>query len=145
MSPPPTTDEIPPQSAPKMSYEAAVKAITGSGSPFELAIEDVNGVEMPVFKNRFRSLREVLEKSVEFGSAELAVWDNSRRARPVVKRPVTVNGSTNPRVTQSVPCRLRRTVIEKLVDHDSGFRSPSRSPAMMSVPETSSGVVDERL
>jgi len=62
-----------------MSYEAAVKAITGPGSPFELAIEDVNGVEMPVFKNRFRSLREVLEKSVEFGSAELAVWDSGER------------------------------------------------------------------
>jgi acyl-CoA synthetase (AMP-forming)/AMP-acid ligase II len=67
------------QPAPKMSYEEAVKAITGPGSPFELATESVNGIEMPVFKNRFRSLREVLEKSVEFGTAELAVWDSGER------------------------------------------------------------------
>jgi acyl-coenzyme A synthetase/AMP-(fatty) acid ligase len=39
----------------------------------------VNGIEMPVFKNRFRSLREVLERSVEFGDAELAVWDTGER------------------------------------------------------------------
>jgi len=64
-----------------MSYEEAVKAITGPGSPFELVKEDVNGIEMPVFKNRFRSLREVLEKSVEFGTEELAVWDSGERWR----------------------------------------------------------------
>jgi acyl-CoA synthetase (AMP-forming)/AMP-acid ligase II len=75
MSPPPASDPIPP----KMSYEDAVRAITSPGSPFELVDEDVNGVEIPVFKNRFRSLREVLEKSVEFGTAELAVWDSGER------------------------------------------------------------------
>jgi len=62
-----------------MTYEEAVQRITGPGSPFELVDEDVNGITMPVFKNRFRSLREVLEKSVEFGDAELAVWDNGER------------------------------------------------------------------
>ena len=63
----------------EMTYEDAEKAITGPGSPFELVSEDVNGIEMPVFKNRFRSLREILEKSVEFGSAELAIWDTGER------------------------------------------------------------------
>ncbi len=64
---------------PKMDYARAVAALTGPGSPFELVTEKVNGLEMPVFKNRFRSLREVLEKSVEFGDAELAVWDTGER------------------------------------------------------------------
>ncbi len=64
---------------PKMSYDDAVAAITGPGSPFELVTEDVGGTRLPVFKNRFRSLREVLEKSVEFGAAELAVWDSGER------------------------------------------------------------------
>jgi long-chain acyl-CoA synthetase len=63
----------------EMTYEDAEKAITGPGSPFELVSEDVNGIEMPVFKNRLRSLREILEKSVEFGSAELAIWDTGER------------------------------------------------------------------
>ena len=71
----------PEQPSRKMSYQEAVKAITGPGSPFELVNEDVNGIEMPVFKNRFRSLREVLEKSVTFGDAELAVWDTGERWR----------------------------------------------------------------
>ncbi|MCP4903747.1 MAG: acyl--CoA ligase [bacterium] len=79
MSPPPVSDSDPQTIAPKMSYQDAVKAITGPGSPFELADEDVNGIMMPVFKNRFRSLREILEKSVEFGEAELAVWDTGER------------------------------------------------------------------
>ena len=65
--------------APELTYEEACARITGPGSPFELAVEDVNGIEMPVFKNRFRSLREVLERSVEFGDAELAVWDTGER------------------------------------------------------------------
>jgi len=63
----------------EMSYEQAVAKMTGEGSPFELVVEEVNGLSMPVFKNRFRSLREVLQKSVEFGDAELAVWDTGER------------------------------------------------------------------
>lgn len=63
----------------EMTYEEAVARITGPGSPFELVEEDVEGIRMPVFKDRFRSLREVLAKSVEFGAAELAVWDTGER------------------------------------------------------------------
>jgi acyl-CoA synthetase (AMP-forming)/AMP-acid ligase II len=62
-----------------MTYEEAVRAVTGPGSPFELVTEPVNGLDMRVFKHRFRSLREVLVRSVEFGDAELAVWDNGVR------------------------------------------------------------------
>lgn len=76
---PPTESKNPPSPAAGMTYEEAFRAITAPGSPFELVEEDVNGTRMPVFKNRFRSLREVLEKSVEFGSAELAVWDTGER------------------------------------------------------------------
>lgn len=69
----------PPTSKPEMTYSEAVAAITGPGSPFELVMENVGGIEMPVFKNRARSLREVLENSLEFGSAELAYWDTGDR------------------------------------------------------------------
>jgi acyl-CoA synthetase (AMP-forming)/AMP-acid ligase II len=62
-----------------MSYEDAVAALTGGGGPFELVEEKVNGHSMPVFKNRFRSLRELLARSVDFGEAELAVWDTGLR------------------------------------------------------------------
>ncbi len=79
MSPPADSSAGTQNAPPKMSYEAAVQAITGPGSPFELADEDVGGIVMPVFKKRFRSLREILEKSVEFGDAELAVWDSGER------------------------------------------------------------------
>ncbi len=60
-------------------FEQAVAALTGPGGPFELAVEDVNGSSMPVFKNRFRSLRDLLARSVQFGEAELAVWDTGPR------------------------------------------------------------------
>ncbi|HPG28640.1 MAG TPA: AMP-binding protein, partial [Myxococcota bacterium] len=66
-------------SQPPMTFEAAVAALTGPGGPFELVTETVGGHEMPVFKNRFRSLRDVLHHSKQFGDAELAVWDNGVR------------------------------------------------------------------
>jgi acyl-CoA synthetase (AMP-forming)/AMP-acid ligase II len=61
------------------SHAEAVQRITAPGSPFELVTEDVRGLAMPVFKQRFRSLREVLEHSVQHGDAELAVWDTGER------------------------------------------------------------------
>lgn len=66
-------------SRPPMSFEQAVATLTGPGAPFEFVTEDVNGTPLPVFKQRFRSLREVLARSVAFGDAELAVWDNGLR------------------------------------------------------------------
>ena len=62
-----------------MTREEAIATLTRPGSPFELVPERVNGFEMPVFKNRFRSIREILERSVGFGDAELAVWDTGER------------------------------------------------------------------
>jgi acyl-CoA synthetase (AMP-forming)/AMP-acid ligase II len=60
-------------------FDQAVATLTGSGAPFELVDEDVNGIVMPVFKHRARSLRELLARSVQFGDAELAVWDTGLR------------------------------------------------------------------
>ncbi len=62
-----------------MSYDETVAAITGPGGAFELVTQTVGGLEMPVFKNRFGSLRELLSHSLEFGDAEFAVWDNGVR------------------------------------------------------------------
>lgn len=61
------------------SYEEARARLTAPGSPFELGLETVAGRQMPVFKQRFRSLRELLARSAGFGSAELAVWDTGAR------------------------------------------------------------------
>ena len=63
----------------ELSYEEAVARITGPGSPFEPVLEDVRGIRMPVFKNRPKNLREVLQNSLEHGDAELAVWDTGER------------------------------------------------------------------
>ena len=45
-----------------MADLAAIEArLTGPGGPFEIAVEDVLGARLPVFKNRLRSLRSLLE------------------------------------------------------------------------------------
>ena len=62
-----------------MSHDETVAALTGPGGPFELVTQTVGGLEMPVFKNRLGSLRELLSRSLEFGDAEFAVWDNGVR------------------------------------------------------------------
>ena len=64
---------------PELTHAEAVRRVTSPGSPFELVTEDVNGLSMSVFKNRFGNLRELLAKSVEHGDAELAVWDTGER------------------------------------------------------------------
>nr|MDT0665587.1 class I adenylate-forming enzyme family protein [Micromonospora sp. DSM 115978] len=46
-----------------MSHEA----LTRPGALFEVRDEDVRGTVMPVFRNRWRSLRELLEASARFG------------------------------------------------------------------------------
>jgi len=61
------------------SYEEARARLTAPGAPFELGLETVAGREMPVFRQHFRSLRELLARSEAFGSAELAVWDTGLR------------------------------------------------------------------
>ncbi len=63
-----------------MTYEHALATLTGPGAPFEIVTEKVGGLEMEVFKDRPRSLREVLAQSVvQFGDAEFSVWDTGVR------------------------------------------------------------------
>ena len=61
------------------TYPEVVAALTAPGAPFELVTERVNGLEMEVFKQRFGSLRQVLEHSKQFGDDPLAVWDTGVR------------------------------------------------------------------
>ena len=58
---------------------AAIEArLTGPGGPFEIAVEDVLGARMPVFKNRLRSLRGLLELSSAQGEKEYLVHRDRR-------------------------------------------------------------------
>jgi acyl-CoA synthetase (AMP-forming)/AMP-acid ligase II len=52
--------------------------LTGPGGPFEIAEEDVLGERMPVFKNRARSLRELLLASALHGEREYLVHGERR-------------------------------------------------------------------
>jgi acyl-CoA synthetase (AMP-forming)/AMP-acid ligase II len=49
------------------------EALTRPGTMFEIRDEDVRGTLMPVFANRPRSLREILERSARFGDRTYAV------------------------------------------------------------------------
>jgi len=60
------------------SLEAHDDPLTGPGGAFETAEETVLGETMRVFKNRKRSLRELLEASVAFGDKEYLVQDDRR-------------------------------------------------------------------
>lgn len=63
-----------------MPTDAEIEAqLTGPGAPFEIAEEDVLGERMHVFKNRQKSLREVLDASRALGDAEYIVVDDGRR------------------------------------------------------------------
>lgn len=52
--------------------------LTGPGGPFEVALEDVLGERMRVFRSRARSLRELLERSASFGDREYLVYEDRR-------------------------------------------------------------------
>jgi long-chain acyl-CoA synthetase len=52
--------------------------LTAAGGPFEIVEESVLGVRMPVFRQRQRSLREILEASAQLGDAEYIVSDERR-------------------------------------------------------------------
>lgn len=58
--------------------EAISARLTGPGGPFEIAVEDVLGARMPVFKNRLRSLRALLEQSAAHGEKEYIVYEDRR-------------------------------------------------------------------
>ncbi|MGH2899123.1 MAG: AMP-binding protein, partial [Solirubrobacteraceae bacterium] len=62
-----------------MADLAAIEArLTGPGAPFELALEDVLGTRQPVFANRLRSLRALLEQSAAQGEKEYLVAGERR-------------------------------------------------------------------
>ncbi len=52
--------------------------LTGPGGPFEVVLEDVCGVRLPVFKNRKRSLRQLIEESAGHGDKEYVVYADER-------------------------------------------------------------------
>jgi acyl-CoA synthetase (AMP-forming)/AMP-acid ligase II len=52
--------------------------LTGPGGPFEIAVESVHGERMQVFKNRPRSLRELLAASAAHGAKEYLVQGERR-------------------------------------------------------------------
>ncbi len=58
--------------------EAIAAKLTGPGGPFEIVVEDVLGTRMPVFKNRLRSLRALLEQSAAHDDKEYLVCEGRR-------------------------------------------------------------------
>jgi acyl-CoA synthetase (AMP-forming)/AMP-acid ligase II len=52
---------------------AVADGLTGPGAPFELVDEPVLGARMPVFRNRARSLGQLLEESAAYGEREYLV------------------------------------------------------------------------
>lgn len=56
----------------------AVERLTAPGAPFEMVEELVRGASMPVFRNRYRSLRTVLAESERYGDAEYLVCGDTR-------------------------------------------------------------------
>src|SRR3954451_22554762 len=57
----------------RAAAEAAAAALVAPGAPFELVEEDVLGARMPVFKNRARSLGQLVRESVAFGDRDYLV------------------------------------------------------------------------
>ncbi|MBW2499517.1 MAG: acyl--CoA ligase [Deltaproteobacteria bacterium] len=63
----------------QLEVQEAVRAqLTAAGAPFEMVVEDVLGASMRVFKNRARSLRELLADSVQHGDAEYLIDRDDR-------------------------------------------------------------------
>lgn len=62
-----------------MTVEEADRRLQAPGSPFELAREDVLGVTMSVYKNRARSLRDLLAASAAHGDKDYIVFSDGRR------------------------------------------------------------------
>ncbi len=62
-----------------LAFHRGVEAeLLGAGGPFELATEPVLGIPMEVFRERFPSLRQVLDQSAAFGDREYIVTDDRR-------------------------------------------------------------------
>src|SRR5512145_2604827 len=61
-----------------MRPEEILARLTAPGAPFEIVEEEVLGERMPVFRNRRRSLREILAGSAAFGDREYLVHGDRR-------------------------------------------------------------------
>ena len=62
-----------------MTPQEEIRAqLTGPGGPFEIVEEEVRGVRLPVFKERLRSLRDLLAQSSSHGDKELMVYEGHR-------------------------------------------------------------------
>jgi long-chain acyl-CoA synthetase len=61
-----------------MSADEIVARLTGPGAPFEMVEEEVLGERMAVYRNRRRSLREILAASAAFGEREYVVHGDRR-------------------------------------------------------------------
>ena len=59
-------------------YVRAERELVAPGAPFELVVEEVLGAKLPVFKNRLRDLRQVLERSRSHGDLEYVVYEDRR-------------------------------------------------------------------
>ena len=62
-----------------LSFEDATARLLSPGSPFEITQEAVLGETMSVYKNRARSLRELLEQSAAHGDNDYIVFSDGRR------------------------------------------------------------------
>jgi long-chain acyl-CoA synthetase len=58
--------------------DAAIAALTGPGAPFEIVQADVAGIELPVYLHAAPTLRDVYERSLEFGDREFLVYGDTR-------------------------------------------------------------------
>ncbi|MEQ8437083.1 MAG: class I adenylate-forming enzyme family protein [Ilumatobacter fluminis] len=58
--------------------EQALATLTGPGGAFEIVPTDVQGIEMPVFRNAPPTMRAVFEQSLEFGDRTFLVYDDLR-------------------------------------------------------------------
>jgi len=61
-----------------LPYPDAVAAVTATGSRFETITESVRGVDMTVFRNGPRTLREVFDAARAFGDATFLVYEDER-------------------------------------------------------------------
>jgi hypothetical protein len=63
---------------PQAAALAVMTGLTGPGGPFELGRENVLGVPMTVFRNRARSLGDLLADSVRHGDRDYLVTAERR-------------------------------------------------------------------
>lgn len=63
---------------PVPDFDAIDKMLYAPGAPFEIVYEEVLGEKMPVFKDRKRSLRELLQSTEEFAERDYIVHGDRR-------------------------------------------------------------------